>query len=473
MLEPVLTRLNEDFEGALERLKDLLRIPSISTDPAYAAEVRRAAEWLADDLASIGFTTKIHKTPKHPIVTATCAEAEGAPHILYYGHYDVQPPDPLEQWTSPPFEPTIVDGPRGKRLVARGAVDDKGQLMTFVEAFRAWRRAHGTLPINVTVLLEGEEESGSPSLEPFLAANSRLLKADVATITDTGMWDVETPAITCMLRGLVYVEVTLHGPSHDLHSGGYGGAGVNPANALARMITSLKDDRGVVRVPRFYDDVRDISPAELEQWSRLPFDEKAFLAEAGLKTSTGEAGHGTLRRIWSRPTCDVNGMWSGYTGPGAKTIIPARASAKISFRLVPEQDPDRIYRAFVEFLKAQTPPDCRIEFTSHGASPAVRVATDSPWLRAAAEGLEEVFGRSPVLIGSGGTIPVVEALRRLLGVDSLLVGFGLDDDRVHSPNEKFELRCFEMGMRSQAAMMSRFAQAKSSKRKLKAEIGKS
>ncbi len=457
MLEPVLKRLDADFEGALERLKDLLRIPSVSTDPACAGEVRRAAEWLARDLASIGFKTKVHKTPKHPIVTATCAEAPGAPHILYYGHYDVQPPDPLEQWKTPPFEPTIVDGPRGKRLVARGAVDDKGQVMTFVEAFRAWRSVHGTLPVNVTVMLEGEEESGSPSLEPFLAANMGLLAADVATITDTGMWDVDTPAITCMLRGLVYVDVTLQGPSHDLHSGGYGGAAINPANVLARMITSLKDERGAVRVPGFYEDVRDISPAEQKQWAELDFDEKAFLAEAGLKTSTGEAGYSTLRRIWSRPTCDVNGMLSGYTGHGAKTIIPARASAKISFRLVPEQDPARIYDAFVRFLEAQTPPDCRLEVVSHGCSPAVRVATDSPWLRAAADGLEEVFGRSPVLIGSGGTIPVVGALRRLLGVDSLLVGFGLDDDRVHSPNEKFELRCFEMGMKSQAAMMSRFA----------------
>ncbi len=458
-LAPVLQRLRDDFDGAVERLSALLRIPSISTNPQYRPQTRAAAELLADDLATIGFESSVHDTLGQPMVTATCRghDADAAGHILYYGHYDVQPPDPLELWDSPPFEPTIVDGPHGKRIVARGAVDDKGQLMTFVEAFRAWHHVHGSLPVNVTVLLEGEEESGSPSLDPFLAANTDRLSADAAVITDTAMWDIDTPAITSMLRGLVYVEATLHGPSHDLHSGMYGGAVVNPANELARVLGQLKDDRGVIRIPHFYDDVCEISDAEREQWMKLRFDEAGFLDHAGLKTAVGEADRSTLERIWSRPTCDINGLWSGYTGEGAKTIIPAHASAKISCRLVPDQDPARVYDGLVAFLHDRTPPDCRWEITSHGISPAVRVPTDSPHLEAALAGLESVFDRQAVLIGCGGSIPVADSFQRLLGMDSLLVGFGLDDDRIHSPNEKFELRCFEMGMRSQAAMLARFA----------------
>lgn len=458
-LAPVLQRLRDDFDGAVQRLSALLRIPSISTDPQYRPQTRAAADLLADDLATIGFESSVHDTAGQPMVTATCRahDTDAVAHILYYGHYDVQPPDPLELWDSPPFEPTIVDGPHGKRIVARGAVDDKGQLMTFVEAFRAWHHVHGSLPVNVTVLLEGEEESGSPSLDPFLASNTAVLRADAAVITDTAMWDIDTPAITSMLRGLVYVEVSLHGPSHDLHSGMYGGAAVNPANELARVLGQLKDDRGVIRIPHFYDDVREISLAERDQWRELGFDEATFLGHAGLKTAVGEADRSTLERIWSRPTCDINGLWSGYTGEGAKTIIPARASAKISCRLVPDQDPTKVYDGLVEFLHDRTPTDCRWEITSHGRSPAVRVPTDSPYLEAALAGLESVYHRPAVLIGCGGSIPVAGSFQRLLGVDSLLVGFGLDDDRIHSPNEKFELRCFEMGMRSQAAMLAQFA----------------
>ena len=458
-LEPVLQRIDADFEQALARLDALLRIPSISTDPAFRDETRRAAEHMAGDLGSIGFETTIHPTGGHPIVTAhhPGPGGEDVPHILYYGHYDVQPPDPLDLWTSPPFEPTIVDGPHGKRVVARGAVDDKGQLMTFVEAFRSWCKVHGTMPIEVTVLLEGEEESGSPSLDPFLEANRDDLSADVAVITDTGMWDIDTPAVTYMLRGMVYVEVTLHGPSHDLHSGVYGGAAVNPANELARILGGLKDEAGVVQIPGFYDDVCELSPAEADEWARLDFDDDAFLAHAGLKTPVGEAGRPMLQRLWSRPTCDINGMISGYTGAGAKTIIPAWARAKLSCRLVPDQDPARILAGIKSFFETRTPPDCRWEITSHGASPAVRVPTDSPYLEAALRALEATFGRKPVLIGCGGSIPVVGSIQRILGFDSLLVGFGLDDDRFHSPNEKFELRCFEMGMRSHAAMLSTFA----------------
>ncbi|MHC4383074.1 MAG: M20/M25/M40 family metallo-hydrolase, partial [Planctomycetota bacterium] len=379
------------------------------------------------------------------------------PHLLYYGHYDVQPPDPLDLWDSPPFEPTIVEGPHGRRLVARGAVDDKGQLMTFVEAFRAWHDVHGTLPVKVTVLLEGEEESGSPSLDPFLSAHREMLAADVCIVSDTGMWDIDTPAITYMLRGMVYVEVTLHGPSHDLHSGMYGGAVVNPANELPRILGELHDAQGVVQIPGFYDDVLALSADEARQWAQLTFDEAAFLGHAGLETPVGETGRSTLQRIWSRPCCDINGIFGGYTGDGAKTIIPAKATAKVSCRLVPDQDADKIHDNIVRFFEQRTPPDCRWEIRSHGASPAVRVPTDSPHLEAALQALETTYGRQPVLMGCGGSIPVVGSIQRILGFDSLLVGFSLDDDRVHSPNEKFELRCYEMGMRSHAAMLSTFS----------------
>ena len=462
-LAPVLERLQAGFDDAVARLTELLRIPSISTDPAYRPQTRAAAEWLADDLAAIGFESKVHDTPGQPIVTATTpgpdhdSDGGDAPPILYYGHYDVQPPDPLDEWDTAPFEPTIVDGPHGKRIIARGAVDDKGQLMTFVEAFRAWFDVHGSLPVKATILLEGEEESGSPSLDPFLSANTDMLAADVAVITDTGMWDIDTPAITSMLRGLVYVEVTLHGPSHDLHSGMYGGVAVNPANELPRILGELRDDRGVIRIPGFYDDVRELTDTQREQWARLGFDEAAFLGHAGLKTPVGEHGRGPLERMWSRPTCDVNGLWGGYTGEGAKTIIPARVSAKISCRLVPDQDPQKVYDGLAAFLHERTPPDCRWEIQTHGLSPAVQVPTDSPFLAAALAGLESVYGRPAVLIGCGGSIPVAGSFQRLLGYDALLVGFGLDDDRIHSPNEKFELRCFEMGMRSQAVMLDKFA----------------
>ncbi|MHC4414744.1 MAG: dipeptidase [Planctomycetota bacterium] len=461
-LAPVLERLDAESDEALERLCALLRIPSVSTDPAYRTETRRAAELLAGDLASIGFDARVHQTANHPMVTAhhPGPETRSVPHILYYGHYDVQPPDPLELWDSGPFEPTIVDGPHGKRIVARGAVDDKGQLMTFIEAFRAWMNVHKTLPVKVTVLLEGEEEAGSQSLDPFLEANKNALRADVCMISDTGMWDVNTPAITYMLRGLVYVEITLHGPSHDLHSGMYGGAVANPANELVRILGALKDDRGVVRIPGFYDDVAELSEAESSQWDRLHFDEAAFLAGAGLKTTVGEAGRSLLERIWSRPTCDINGIWAGYTGDGAKTVIPARASAKLSFRLVPRQDPGRIHEHLLAFLNERTPPDCRWEVKSHGASPAVRVPTESPYLEAAVRGLTSTFDHKPVLVGCGGSIPVVGSIQRILGFDSLLVGFGLDDDRVHSPNEKFELRCFQMGARSHAAILGELAKKK-------------
>ena len=455
---PVLAQLQRDFEPAIERLSALLSIPSIGTDPTFAPETRRAAEWLAAELRSIGFEASLRNSTGQPMVVAHHpGPGEGAPHVLYYGHYDVQPPEPLELWQTPPFVPTIVEAERGRRIVARGAVDDKGQVMTWIEAMRAWHRVHGALPIRVSVFLEGEEESGSPSLETFLAANREELAADLCVVSDTNMWDVDTPAICTQLRGLLYVELTLHGPGRDLHSGLYGGAVPNPLNILTRMLGQLHDDQSRVRIPGFYRDVRELAEGERAKLASLGFDEAAFLGAIGLSRGVGEDGRSTLERIWARPTCDLNGIWGGYTGEGWKTVIPAQASAKLSCRLVPEQDPDQILAGLSKFVADRTPPDCRFEIERLGAAPAMRIPAESPYVRAGAAALEQVFGRPPVRIAMGGSIPAVEAIKRLLGMDSLLIGFGLDDDRVHSPNEKFELVCFERGMRAHAALLAELA----------------
>jgi acetylornithine deacetylase/succinyl-diaminopimelate desuccinylase-like protein len=403
----------------------------------------------------------VRETAGQPIVVGHHpGPANGdAPRILYYGHYDVQPPDPLDLWDTPPFEPTLVEGAHGPRMVARGAVDDKGQLMTWLEALRAWHRAHGTLPVAVSVFIEGEEESGSPSLEPFLNSHRDELRADVCVVSDTNMWDVETPALATLLRGLLYTEVTLSGPAHDLHSGLYGGGVPNALNVLTRILGQLHDAEGRVQLPGYYDEVEELSAKERRQIAELPFDEAAFLGGAGLTVSTGEAGRSTLERIWTRPTCDINGMWGGYIGPGSKTVIPAEASAKVSFRLVPNQDPGKVMAGLREFLEARMPPDCRFEITGHASAAPLRVPVDSPYVKAARRALEPVFARPPVLVGMGGSIPAVEAIKRLLGIDSLLIGFGLADDRVHSPNEKFELRCFTNGIRTHARLLGELARA--------------
>jgi acetylornithine deacetylase/succinyl-diaminopimelate desuccinylase-like protein len=459
MLEPVTAHIDRTFPDSVERLKDLLRIPSVGTDPAFHGETRRCAEHLAADLRSMGFEASARPTPGMPMVVGHWRGAGArAPHILYYGHYDVQPADPLELWESPPFDPVMVEGPRGPRIVARGAVDDKGQVMTFIEAFRAWRAVHGGLPVNVTVLLEGEEESASASFVPFLEANADEFRAQVCVVSDTGMIDVDRPAITYMLRGLVYVEVKLTGPSRDLHSGMYGGAVVNPINALTRILGQLHDEAGRVQIPGFYDDVLEVAPAELESWRGIGFDETRFLADIGLGRSVGEAGRSVLERVWARPTCDLNGIWGGYTGEGSKTVIPSHASAKLSCRLVPDMDPAKVLAGIRQFFEARLPPDCRIEIRNHGAAPAVRVPTDSPWLGAARQALAAVFPHPPALIGCGGSIPITGPLRRILGLDVLFVGFGLDDDRVHSPNEKFELACYRRGILTHATMLERFAE---------------
>jgi acetylornithine deacetylase/succinyl-diaminopimelate desuccinylase-like protein len=466
-LEQVLSLLDAEFDPAVERLCDLLRIPSISTDPAFAAQTRAAGLWLVEDLRSMGFNADLMETAfdghaGHPMVVAHHEGPPGyvGPRVLYYGHYDVQPPDPLDLWESGPFEPVVRPSAHGQKVIARGAVDDKGQVMTFLEAFRAWNQVAGGPPVPVTVLIEGEEESGSASFDPFLKAHAEELACDVAVVSDTGMWDVRTPAITSMLRGLVYIEAVLRGPSRDLHSGVYGGTLVNPCNALCGVLGQLHDRdgrEGRVAIPGFYDAVKELDEGRRRDWAALEFDERDFLAEVGMETPFGEPGRSTIERMWSRPTCDINGMYGGYTGKGAKTVIGSFAAAKISCRLVPDQDPAVIRAALEGFLRERTPPDCRWEFHQHGGSPAIQVCTDSIFLKAATRGLERAYGRTPVLMGSGGSIPAVGSMKRLLGVDSLLVGFGLEDDRVHSPNEKFELECFRGGMKSHAAMLAEFA----------------
>jgi acetylornithine deacetylase/succinyl-diaminopimelate desuccinylase-like protein len=455
----VLQRLELSQDDARARLFDLLRIPSISAQPAHAGDCAQAARWLAHEFAVIGFTTEIRETPGHPIVIGHHPGPQNAqghvPHVLFYGHYDVQPADPLELWDSPPFDPQLVPGPDGLKVVARGAVDDKGQVVTFLCACRAWYQATGSLPIRVTLLIEGEEEVGSPNLDAFIAANKPALAADVALISDTGMWDRTTPALTTQLRGMVYVQIDLFGPSRDLHSGMYGGSALNPINALTRMLGDLHDDQGRVRIPGFYDGVAELPKALAAQWNALGFDEAAMLGAVGLSAGAGERGRPVLERLWARPTADLNGIWGGYTGVGAKTVIPSEAHAKLSCRLVPGQDPAKVMAGLRAFIAERTPPGARVVIQDFNSSPGVSVPTEGPFIAAAVAALTDEYGKRPVMMGCGGSIPVVGSLRTLLGLDTILMGFGLEDDQVHSPNEKFDWACFEGGARSHARLLGK------------------
>jgi acetylornithine deacetylase/succinyl-diaminopimelate desuccinylase-like protein len=462
-VDALLGLIDRELDAARERLFAWLRIPSISAEPAHSGDCRRAAGWLCDELAGLGFSASVRETAGHPVVLGHHPGPGGdAPHLLFYGHYDVQPADPLALWTSPPFEPALVDGPNGQRVVARGAVDDKGQTMLWLEAFRAYHTATGGLPAQVTVLVEGEEEVGSPNLSDFLAANRDALQADVVVISDTGMWDIATPAITTRLRGSTYVELGLRVAARDLHSGLFGGSAQNAANVMARVLGDLHDAEGRVQVPGFYDGVTPLSPELLASWERLDFDESAFLARMGLRTPAGERGRSALERLWGRPTADVTGMWSGYTGPGAKTVIPAEAHAKVSFRLVPGQDPAAVLDGFRQFVAARLPPEATATYDPMFQGRGLEIPSDSRWVRAAGAALEAEYGRKPVMMGSGGSIPVVEMMKNVLGLDSLLVGFGLDDDQVHSPNEKFEMTCFHKGQRAHVRLLSELAGARNS-----------
>ena len=423
----VLDLIQSTRPTAQARLMDFLRIPSVSAQPAHAADCRAAATWARDQLAEIGFAARMVGTAGHPVVLAhhpgPDASAGAVPHILYYGHYDVQPAEPLDLWTSPPFEPVIVQGRHGPRVVARGAVDDKGQVMMWLEALRAWHAVAGGPPARITVVLEGEEEVGSANLEIFL----------------------------------LYVELRVRGPSRDLHSGLFGGSALNPINALTRILSALHDASGRVQLPGFYDRVTDTSPEQAAEWDRLGFDEAAFLGEIGLHAPAGEQGRGGVDRLWARPTADINGIWGGYQGDGAKTVIASQAGAKVSFRLVGGQDPATILESFRAFVAAHAPSDLHVEIEAHSMAPGFEVAPGNPWVDLAKTVLAEEYGRPAVSIGSGGSIPVVESLRRILGLDTLLMGFGLNDDQVHSPNEKFDLRCLDHGTRAHARLLGAVA----------------
>jgi acetylornithine deacetylase/succinyl-diaminopimelate desuccinylase-like protein len=459
-LTPVLQTLDTQFDGSLERLFELLRLQSISTDPAYAAECRKAAEWLVADLRTIGFDASLRETPGHPMVVAHHDGPAGSPHVLFYGHYDVQPVDPLDLWDRDPFDPAIATDEEGVKVIrARGSSDDKGQIMTFVEACRAYKGMHGQLPCRITILFEGEEESGSPSLKPFLEAHKEELKADFAMVCDTGMWDRQTPAISTGLRGLVGEELTIHAANRDLHSGSYGGAAANPIRILAKILADLHDENGRVTIPGFYDGVEETPTQILQSWESLGETAESFLAPIGLSVPSGEKGRSVLELVWARPTAEINGITGGYTGPGFKTVIAAQASAKVSFRLVHKQDPQKIRDAFRAFVAERLPADCRAEWgKEHGGSPAIQLSYDAPFLASAQAALSDEWPKPAVMIAMGGSIPIVGDFQTYLGMESLLVGFGLADDRIHSPNEKYDVESFRKGQRSWARILDAIAQ---------------
>ncbi len=456
-VDQALQAVDGGLDAALARLFEFLRIPSISTDPAHKDACRTAAQWAALQLTELGFAAQVHETAGHPVVVGRTDT--GAPRrVLFYGHYDVQPVDPLDLWQTPPFEPRFGETTDGRRtIVARGAADDKGQVLTFLEALRAIKATTGRLPVDVTVMLEGEEECGSPSLPAFLAGNGDALKADIALVCDTGMWDARTPSITTSLRGILHTELTITGANRDLHSGLYGGAAANPVHVLAKIIADVHDADGRVTIPGFYDDVRE-PPAEVRaRWAQLGLTAEGFLGPVGLGRSIGEADRMLIEQIQSRPTFEVNGMYGGYTGEGSKTIIPSKATAKISIRLVADQDPAKIRDALAAFVAARVPADCRAELGKGEGSRAFLVPPESPDLARAAAALEAEWGVKPVTIGTGGSIPIVGQFKALLGVDTLLIGFGLDDDRVHAPNEKYDLTSFHKGTRSWVRILEAMA----------------
>jgi acetylornithine deacetylase/succinyl-diaminopimelate desuccinylase-like protein len=456
----VLTHVDRELESSLDRLFALLRIQSISTDSAYAAQCRKAAEHVAADLGSLGFDATLRPTAGNPVVVGKTGNgANPRPRVLFYGHYDVQPVDPLELWQTPPFEPRMATEQGRKIIVARGACDDKGQAMTFIEACRAFKAVTGKLPLDITIMIEGEEECGSKHLFGFVRDNADEFRRDLALVCDTGMWDAETPSITTSLRGLVYEEVRLTCADRDLHSGLFGGAARNPIHVLADILSALHRPDGSVAVPGFYDGVPEL-PADIKaDLAGLDLTPEKFLAPIGLKIPAGEKDRMLIEQISTRPTAEVNGIISGYTGEGAKTVIPGKAMAKVSFRLVGAQDPEKIRLAFREFVRARVPADCSVEFGNFTSAPAFNVAFDNPALAKAREALAQEWGKKAVTVGAGGSIPIVSDFKTVLGMDTLMVGFALDDDRVHSPNEKYDLKSFHKGIRSWVRILAALAGA--------------
>ncbi|MCH2183580.1 MAG: dipeptidase [Mariniblastus sp.] len=450
-----------NFESYLEENKnrfeqdlcEWLRMPSISTDSAYQEPVRQAANWLHDRIENLGFQTELIETCGHPIVYAESPAIPNAPTVLVYGHYDVQPPDPLDEWETPPFEPSIRNG----NVYARGATDDKGQMITHLFSVEAWKKTIGDLPIQIKFLIEGEEECGSGGLYEFLAGKydqnqpvAEKLAADIAVISDCSQYGPGMPAITYGLRGICYFELLLRGPSQDLHSGAFGGSVTNPANALARMLSALIDEQGRIQIPGFYDDVIPLTDVERKQFADLDFDNGAYMKQLDVDDLSGEVGYSTLERRWARPTFDINGMWSGYQGEGAKTVLPAHAGAKFSFRLVPNQDVAKITENLRDMLAQVCPPGIRMELVEHHGAPGFVLPLENPFMQAASNAIEQGFGTKPVMVRSGGSIPVVNSFSSQLNIDTLLLGWGQDDDNPHSPNEKFSLADFHKGIRSSA-----------------------
>ncbi len=456
-MKAVLNHLKRNRRRAIEDLCEYVRFPSVSAQPQHRKDLMACARWLVRRCQTMGLRAQLHFTTGHPIVLATTRSQcrLDRPHFLVYGHYDVQPPEPFELWTSPPFEPRIA----GRKLFARGASDNKGQNLAHLRAVEAYLATGTELPCDVTFVIEGEEEVGSTSLSRFLRENRAELRCDAIVVSDTGMPDKRHPALTYALRGLAALEITVHGPSHDLHSGVFGGSVENPAMALARMLAQMRDDRGAITVPGFYDDVQLLSAAERRQFRRLPFNATAYQRMLGVPALFGEAGFSPLEQRSARPTLEINGLTSGYQGEGSKTIVPSCARAKLTLRLVPNQDPKRVVQLVSRYLKRICPPSVRLELEpGHGAEPYL-VSPSGPLAQAALLSLRKAFGRQPVLLREGGSIPIVNEFRRVLGADTLLLGLGLPDDNMHSPNEKFDLECFERGQCMSAHLWQELSQA--------------
>jgi len=455
-ISKVLTQIDEDFSQSTDRLFELLRIESISTDSNYDAECEKAADWLVSELSDIGFKASKRATLGHPMVIAH-SDGPGS-KIMFYGHYDVQPVDPLDLWDNPPFEPAIEETNNGKVIRARGAADDKGQLMTFVEACRAWIKVNGKLPVKTSIFFEGEEESGSPSLVPFMEANTEELKSDIALICDTGLFGEETPGIVTMLRGLVKIEVEITGPSRDLHSGMYGGISINPIRVLNKILAGLHDEDGKITLSGFYEGVPELPQNISEQWENLSFDHLNFLNEVDLTKPAGEVTRTPLEMIWSRPTCDVNGIYGGYQGEGFKTVLPSKAAAKISFRLVGDQDPKQILKSLKQYIASCLPPDCSVKYTEETPSKATQMSTSNEAFEKARQALSDEWPKEATFVGCGGSIPIAGHFKDILNTDSMLIGFGKDDDKIHSPNEKYDLSSFHKGIRSWARILDKLSE---------------
>ncbi|MDR1990290.1 MAG: dipeptidase [Acidobacteriaceae bacterium] len=438
----------------LDELKALLAIPSISALPEHAADVRRCAEWCGGEMTRIGLQgVRLIETPGHPVVYGEWMGAEGAPTILFYGHYDVQPVDPLDLWQSPPFEATIRDG----EIYARGSADDKGQVFMHLKAIEAHLTQNGRLPVNIKILLEGEEEVGSEHLDEFVRANKALLAADVVVISDSPMFARGVPSICYGLRGLVYLQIDFRGSNTDLHSGSFGGAVINPAFAMAQLIDGMKDRSGRIRIPGFYDDVRPLQEAERNAWAQLPFNEKTYRKDFGIPKLFGETGYSTLERTWARPTLEVNGLLSGFTGEGAKTVLPAVAMAKISMRLVPDQDPNKIADLFQAYVEKNAPKSVEVTVTRMQGGKPWMTSFDHPYVQAAGRAIEQGFGRAPIFTREGGSIPVVSTFQEELGLPSVLFGVGLPDENAHAPNEKLDISNFHNGIVASAVLYEEIA----------------